>query len=197
MISEVDICNKALNYLQAGAISSLEDNTASAIACRAVFDTMRDSVLADYPWGFATFIEVPTLIASEILIGWSYLYATPIKCLSIRKVFIDDASTNPDPIEYRECLSPTTEVKAIAVNYEDPYVEYTRQITDPAIWSVKFADVLSLRLAAEIGARITGKTEAATEAANRYSLSIGEAKRLDGGSKNVSKTKTSSYENAR
>ena len=197
MISDVDVCNKALNYLQAGKIESLEDNTAPAIACRTVFDTMRDSVLADYPWSFATSIVLPVLIASEVLIGWEYLYAMPLDCLAIRKLFLDDSSTDPEPIEFRECLSPSTEVRAIAVNFEDPYLEYTRQIVDPALWSVKFSDVLALRLAAEIGARITGKQEYATEATNRYGLAISEAKRLDGGSKRVDKVRTSSYEESR
>lgn len=197
MISDVEICNIALNYLQAGPISSMEENSPNAEACRTVFDSMRDSVLADHPWGFATFIETPTLIASEILTGWEYLYAKPTKCLAIRKLFLDDSSTDPDPIEYRECISPTTLVAAIAVNYEDPFLEYTRQITDPTLWSMKFAEALSLRLAAQIGERVTGKADTANLLANRYGLALSEAKRQDAKSKNVTKTRTSSYEDVR
>jgi hypothetical protein len=197
MISDVDVCNKALNYLQAGSISSLEDNTAKARACLAVFDTIRDSVLADYPWSFATHIEVPELIVDEVLVGWLYLYAIPAKCLAIRKIFVDTSVPNPDPIEYEECVSPSTLKRAVAVNYEDPYMRYTRQIVNPALWSVKFSDAMAMRLAAEIGATITGKQEAATEAANRYGTIVSEAKRLESETKHVEKTRTSSYEDAR
>jgi len=197
MIVDVDICNKALKYVGADSISSLDDNTANARECKASYDPARDSVLTDFPWEFATFIVQPTLIASETLVGWSYLYALPAKCLAVRKLFIDDSSTNPDPIEHRECISPSTLRRAVAVNFEDPYLEYTHQITDPKLWSTKFADTLALRIAAEIGVRVTGRKEEAAEAANRYSNMVSEAKRLDAASANIKKTKTSSYENAR
>ncbi len=197
MISEVDVCNRALKYLSAGRIDSLEDNTAKAKACLTVFYSVRDSVLADYPWSFATHILQPTLINSEILVGWLYLYAIPANCLAIRKLFLDTSSTNPDPIEYEECVSPTTLVRAVAVNYEDPYLRYTRQIADPSLWSVKFADVLSMKLAAEIGPEVTGKQEAGTEAAKQYRAMVSEAERLEDSTKHIDKIRTSSYEDIR
>jgi hypothetical protein len=162
-----------------------------------VYDATRDGVLADYPWAFATFIEQPTLIASEILVGWEYLYTVPVKCIAIRKLFLDSSSTDPDPIEHRLCISPDTEVAAIATNDADPYLEYTRRVTDPALWSVKFAESLALRLAAAIGERLTGKESIAKTLLDRYSLSISEAKRQDAIAKRTVKTKTSSYEDAR
>lgn len=197
MITDVDVCNVALSHLQAGTINTLEDDSANAKTCRNVFDATRDAVMVDYPWAFATFIEIPTLISGEVFIGWSYLYAVPIKCLLIRKLFVDDSSTDPEPIEHRLCISPETLVPAIAVNYEDPYLEYTRLVVDPRQWSVKFAETMALRLAATIGLRLTGKEAIATELANRYNGVISEAKRQDAIAKHTVKTKTSSYEDAR
>lgn len=197
MITDVQICNIALSHLQAGSIETLDDNTANAKACLTHFDAMRDQVLADYPWQFATFIEVPELIVDEVLIGWSYLYKKPLKCMAIRKLFTDASTNDPEPIDFEECLSPQTLVPAIAVNFPDPYLKYTRQVIDPKIWSVKFGEVLALRLAATIGMRLTGKETLATELLNRYGAAISEAKRQDGQTKKVEKRRHSSYEDAR
>lgn len=202
MITVVDICNKALNYLQARPIQTIDDNTEEAIRCKAVFDIVRDTVLADHEWEFATYFEDElTLIVDETIPGWDYLYEIPLDCLAIRKLFIDDASTDPDPIEHRRCISPDTLEPAIAVNIESPILEYTMQVTDPKYWTTSFAEALSLKLASEIGAPLTGKSELATQALNLYAIRISEAKRLDAGDRNTEETRktkrTSSYEDSR
>lgn len=197
MISPEDVCNKALNYLEVTPISSLDENSIAAIRLKSVFDTVRDEVLAGFPWRFATFFEQPDLIADETIPGWAYLYAIPLKCLSIRKVFLDDTVPDPEELDYRQCISPESLRAAIAVNETDPWIEYTRQVTDPKYWTAPFAGAFSLRLAAEVGAVLTGKPEKSTAALQQYVLMISEAKRLDANAEKVDLTKPSSYESAR
>lgn len=197
MLSVEDICNKALNFLEVSPISSIDEGSAEAIRCKSVYDSVRDSVLQDHWWQFATYFESLTAIASETVAGWTYLWVYPVKCITIRKVFLDDGSTNPDAMEYMQCLSPQTFKNAIATNENNPEICYTYQVTDPKHYDPKFVECLALRLAAEIGPAITGNSSKATEAMNRYSLAISEAKRLNAGNKNIVKTEDPSYLTAR
>jgi hypothetical protein len=197
MISDEDICNKALNYLQVKPIQSLDEGSVEAVRCKSVYASVRDAVLRAHNWPFATFFEQPALITSQTVPGWAYLYTYPLKCLAVRKVFIDTASTDPDEIDHRQVVSPQTIKRAIATNIPDPWLEYTRQIVDPVFFDSLFAEALALKLAAEVGPVLTGNTTMSSQAMNLYVNAISEAKRITGQDKRTTKTKVSSYENVR
>lgn len=193
MLSVEDICNDALTILGAGLISSIDDGTPEARQCRAVYDTVRDSVLEEAWWQFATFFSQPELITSEVVPGWEYLYAMPDRCITARNVFDDTGLTIQPPIEFLQCIAPQTTVRAIATNILDPWVEFTYRVTDPSFYSPKFAECLALKLAAKIGPAITGNDAASKVALTLYGTQISEAKRLNGTAKHVVSTVEPTY----
>lgn len=54
MLTKIDICSMALLKLGEAPIQSLSDDTASAQLARTLFDTITDTLIASYPWRFAT-----------------------------------------------------------------------------------------------------------------------------------------------
>lgn len=193
MITVEDICNDALTNLGAGLISSIDDGSTEARQCRAVYDTVRDSVLEEAWWQFATFYSQPDLITSEVIPGWAYLYEMPDKCITARNIFDDTGLTIQPPIEFLQCISPQTNARAIATNVVDPWVEFTYRVTDPSFYSPKFAECLALKLAAKIGYKITGNDASAKAALALYATQISEVKRLNGSAKHVISTVQPSY----
>ena len=53
-MTPTDICNIALSRLGQAAINDIEEHSRDAIACRAHFESVRDSLLRSHAWGFAT-----------------------------------------------------------------------------------------------------------------------------------------------
>ena len=51
--SQVQICNLALLKFGSPKITSIDDQTPEAAACKALWDIVRDEVLYDHPWNFA------------------------------------------------------------------------------------------------------------------------------------------------
>ena len=54
MASKVDICNRALSYLGANLISSIDEQTKSAQFCRLFYTDVLEEILRSHPWNFAT-----------------------------------------------------------------------------------------------------------------------------------------------
>jgi len=197
MLSVEDICNKALNYLQANFISSIDDGSFEAQRCKGVYDSVRDSVLEEAWWQFAKFSTQPTLLANETVPGWAYLYIIPPKVLAIRNVFIDISSTQPDTIEFEQCVSPIDKLRVIATNIADPWLATTYQVTDPSFYPSKFTECFAMKLAIEICESITGVDTKSRTLLPIYGAQISEAKRLDGQNRKIVKTREPSLLTAR
>lgn len=54
MITKLDICSMALLKLGESPIQSFSDDTATAQLSRTLYDTISDTLIASYPWRFAT-----------------------------------------------------------------------------------------------------------------------------------------------
>ena len=54
MLTKIDICSMALLKLGEQPIQSLSDDTAPSQLARTLFDTVSDTLIASYPWRFAT-----------------------------------------------------------------------------------------------------------------------------------------------
>lgn len=93
MASVVEIMNIALTLNGKKNISSLDDNTPEAIACRALWPTIRDSVLRDHPWNCATQRITFNRLLEAPVSGFKYYYQIPGNVLFVYSV---------DPDQYFE-----------------------------------------------------------------------------------------------
>ena len=146
-ISEVSICNDALDALGAKPIASLGENSKNARLCNRKYPLTRDYVLTDHIWGFAqTRAELATVSGEPV---WTedlmtVIYQKPTDCLKINFVNIESAIYK---IEGDKILS----------NEEGLKIKYTKRETDPMKFFPKFIECLVARLAAEMAYPVTAK----------------------------------------
>jgi hypothetical protein len=194
-ISNVDICNVALNHLGQRAITALTEQSNEARKCNLIFNIARDSVLRSHDWSFAAKTEALAVL-SETFIGWDFLYARPSNCLFIRRIFNEGNVNDNIPNEFKEVKS-TIGQKAIATNTDLAYIEYTIPVTDPNDYDPNFVEAFTFKLASMLCKSLTGDLEMMKVMDALFQQSIPEAKRVNKGSNYRKPSDYSSYLAAR
>jgi len=168
MSSVVEVCNKGLDKVGHGPITSLADGTKAANLCTRNWETIRDQVLRDHPWNFAVKRAVLAPSVTAPLWGFGYSFPLPAKCL--RLIEVRDLSTG----EYE------LEGKAILANATALYIRYIDQITDPNEFDALFIDAVATRLAFELCESLTQSNTKKNELWQEYQDSLTRAMRADG-----------------
>ena len=137
MASEVQICNMALIKIGSTRnIDSLDEQTREARYCKQLFEPVRDAVLREWDWNFATALAELTPVDTPAF-GYSYAYELPNGCLKARRLSIPAAV-------FRIVGSQ------LHTNQETAALEYTKRIADPNLFDVSFVMALAARMAAEL-----------------------------------------------
>lgn len=144
--SQVGIVNLALIRGKATTISAMTDNSVAARTASAVWDYVRDEVLASFAWNFA---KVTALLAQDTTTpdDYDYRYAKPASCLKIVSV-----KQGGVPIVYEERGDYIyTDVDNTDT---DIIMVYITVISDYAKWPPMYINAFAFRLAAELGAKL-------------------------------------------
>src|SRR5688500_16403932 len=81
-LTKVQIFNLALSRVGTkSSVSDVDENSAEAARLRAIYDHVRDAVLADHPWPFATVYEALAETGTTDS-AWIYQYRYPSDCLN-------------------------------------------------------------------------------------------------------------------
>lgn len=85
MLTALDVANLALANTGEGlSISSFEDESREARACKQFYLVTRNSTLKGYDWNFAHKEEIPlTLFKANPHPDWNYSYGYPADCLRV------------------------------------------------------------------------------------------------------------------
>jgi hypothetical protein len=75
--TKVSICSSALNLLGESAISSFTDDTDAARICAQLYDNVKDSLIAMYPWNFSKKKVALARLTSTPVSRWRYEYTMP------------------------------------------------------------------------------------------------------------------------
>jgi hypothetical protein len=173
-VSQVDICNMALDMLREGPINSLTDDDDRADWFRRNYPQTRDSLLARHPWNFA--IKYASL--AENTAGptsqWTYAYDLPadlLRLLPIQKDGYFEGQMKP-----HEVIGNTIETD------EAPplRIRYIARIESEGLFSANFVEALAASLAMKAAHWITGKASAMQLAQATLAEVLAEAKRVDG-----------------
>lgn len=168
--SEVAIANRALDMLGASAITSLDDDTATAGICKRNLPLSRDYVLRSYPWNCATRrVSLPALVTGPAF-GFSYAYQLPADCLRVVALEDDVLYGQKWRIEGQHLL---TDVGAPL------YLRYIMRLEDVAQWDVMVADAIAARLAANVAFAVTSNAGLAGQMLQVYQQIHAEARRMD------------------
>lgn len=195
--SKVDICNKALGHLGQSKIADLSESSNNAVQLSYVYNTVRDAVLRSSDWGFARRIETLNQLSGETIPGWDYLYAYPNKAVGISKIFSDTTTQDPVAEKYLICLSPTTNVKAIAALISPAYIKYTYQVDDSTIYDADFIEAFAYKLAAEVAFELTGNLDLVAPLNKKADDIASEAMRVSATERQEDDNRTSTFEDSR
>lgn len=143
MPSDTDICNSAISKLGGNQIMDITDESPEAQLCRANYDLVRDAVLEDVNWTFATKRFVFTAANLDApLFGFTKAYTIPAEVLRV----IDINDGRDDWVkEGEEILTDAGKINMIAIIRE----------RDPEKYSPSFVQCMAAKLASEIALPLT------------------------------------------
>lgn len=166
-ISDVAICNLALDRLGADRIASLVEDTVEARACNAAYTHIRDAELRRRAWGFATKRVVLAPDTETPAFDYNYQFTKPSDCLRI-------LPPNTRALDWR------FEGNKILTNDGNTLnLRYIARIEDPAKFDSLFVDALAARLAWHMAEVLTQSNSKKDAALRDYRLLISEARQIN------------------
>lgn len=153
--SEATICNLALRHLGVStSIATLTERSAEAGACNRFFEQVRDEVLRDFPWPFATTIDdlglVEDFTAGTTAYEWGYSYRYPDGCLRFRRILSGSRNdSKASRIPYK--VGRDDDGQLIFTDMEEARAEWTTRVDDVTEWPPDFCQAMALLLAGYIG----------------------------------------------
>lgn len=172
MTSPVAICNKALALVGANTILSLDDDQTEAIVCKAAYNAVRDKVLEDRAWTFATgrIILLPDAVPPAF--DYTSRFLIPSNIIRVLQVKSDSRDDFLDWIR---------EGQYILCNEAKLYVRHIERVIDIAEWSPAAQDAFSYALASEIAVPLTENGAMMERMLSVYMERIKDAGATDGG----------------
>lgn len=171
--TEVEAANLALSRVRQPPIGAFAENNTRARQVRLHFGGVRDSLLAEHDWKFATDWIVPAAGTAPDTGPWANRYPLPENVVAVR--LVQDLGADSWTIE----AAPSGELKALVTNTDAPLVKVTVRIASPALWEPLFLDVFELRLAAKIAPVILKSNTLAANLNAEADAKIALAKRVD------------------
>jgi len=99
--SQVSIANLALANLNSTKfITSFDDTTSEARLCAQFYDQVKDEVLRDFAWPFATVTVSLVLVEMQPTLEWGYSYRLPSDCLAARRLLSGTLAVGPFPSSF-------------------------------------------------------------------------------------------------
>lgn len=178
MASQTDICNLALSHIGISKeiANVTTERTAEASACRRFYDIVRESVLKDYSWPFATKIAALNLVEEDPNDEWAFSYRYPSDCLYARRILSGQRDdTELTRVAYK--ITQDSQGILIFTDAENAELEYTLNVNDEDIYSSDFKLAFSYRLAHYIAPRLTAGDpfNLGDKAMRKYMIEIGRA----------------------
>lgn len=167
--SEVAICNMALAEIGRGAqITSLDEASQAARACKLRYPYARDACLRAYDWNFAARRAALPKNAVAPAFEYANAYDLPADCLLVRSVLDGDAERW------------VVEGRQILTDMGDPlFVKYTALVPETARFDPLFVEALAARIASDIAVQLSESVSRAQGLWQVYQSKLVEARRRD------------------
>jgi hypothetical protein len=167
--SQIQICNLAIGYLGAEPILNIDEETKTGRVCKLVWDIVRDEMLVEHAWNFATKLAGPlALLEDAPVYDWSYAYELPGDCLRLLQA--DSGG---------ERVIMVTMGSTILSNSEDIYIRYIYRVTQPGLFPAAFVSAMAARLGAELALTLTDSQGRFEGLYKLYQMRMGQAKLQD------------------
>lgn len=168
---DTEICNRALQKIGAKRITSINEESVNARACKAVYDSRRKALLRAHRWSFA--IKRASLAADATAPEWGRANAFTLPADYLKLI--------PTYPEYHDLNSDwVIEGRKIVTSDSAPlYVRYIADVTDTSQMDPLFKETLAADIAYEIAEEITQSATKKEQAKEDKKDSIKEAKKAN------------------
>lgn len=171
MASNVEIANRALQFLGADRIVDLAQNSKQARAANFAFETVRKSVLRSHPWNCAITRAQLAEDATAPLFGRETAFTLPVDCLR---------PLHPDPDLNFNDLDWQIEGRKLITNDSAPLdFRYIKDLSDPNDMDPLLREAVSMKLAFELAEELTQSNSKKEAAWTAYKEAIAEARRAN------------------
>ncbi len=168
MASDVGIVNSALSKLGEEPILSFTDDTTAGRLANRTYEEIRDSMIAEHPWNFAS--QRASLAAEGTSPEWGFDNQYPLPTDFLRLLDV----SNSTHLEYR------VENKRILTDIDSPLkILYLRKITDANAMPPTFREALAARLAQEWAIPLTQNATLQGNMAQLYTRKFSLARAVD------------------
>ena len=168
MSGQIDIFNLALANIGSGAsVSSPDERSPERITCSRWYDLAVETVLADFPWRFAT-TEVDLANIGDPPMNWEYRYRYPNDCLRAMRIIVPGVR-NPQrdqEIDFEVQYDPAG--RSIVTDQEDARLQYIVRINSAERFPPQFVEVLALKLASMIVMQLADDRTKKSDLLNEY-----------------------------
>ena len=172
-VSEVSICNQALTFLGQKPITSLNDANTTAEWMRNNYPFIRDAVLEERMWTFATARASSTTMERD---AWDTAYAhpEPDNWISVFRIYRNSGISTLTSIDWR------FEDGNILCSESNILLWGLKRVTDTGKFSPLFVQALAARIAADACIPLTENRQMQVDMWNLYKTKLAEAAAKDG-----------------
>ncbi len=164
-MSEVQICNIGLSFINVPAITALTDNSKAGRECNLNYEPKRDDLLRLYEWKFATTRVSLAPTTTTPAYEWTYEMNLPADCIKLLHVGDVDGYQRVYSLENNKILTNETIL----------YIKYTKRITETSTMDPLFRAALSMYLAQHLANPLGMKSEY-KKALDEYEAKISDAR---------------------
>lgn len=165
MATQLQIINVALGRIGANDVSSLSNNSAEQKLAVIFWDVARQACLREHPWNFALKDAQLNRIDGYTSFEFKYAYQLPSDYIRLMQHY-----GNPTfKVQGRRILS----------NEEVCKIKYVADINDPLQWDASFTDLMSQRLAFDMGYALTKSQATADTMWSIYQQKLKLARHID------------------
>lgn len=175
MPGETDVINVALRLVGAEPITSLTDGTPSANVADDLYEEVRDDLLRQNPWNFAT--KRRKLAQSATIPVFEFERAFPLPDDWIRTISVHDNDAGHGTVLYRH--EQVGEQNVIMASSDEIWVRYVARVTDPNLMSSDFRRALAVALARDLSIALASSSTLQAQLASQADRALARARSVD------------------
>lgn len=172
-MNETDFLNNALLNAGLGMISSINDNSVQAKACKALYEPLRQSMLRLHHWNFAETRAQLAQVVGTPTFEFAFAYQLPSGFLKLKEYNGEYVVPNPADPNYWMAYAGKYKIEGDKLYTNDAMVlvVFVQDITEPSKWDSLFFQALASMLASKL-ARGVGKDMNKADALQREAMSL-------------------------
>lgn len=154
-------------------IDDIDEASNEAEECKLWYDQVRDSLLREAPWGFASKYQTLVEASETPAADWDYQYRLPSDFL--RAIWLTDIERmDTTPIPYR--IGADDAGGVILTNQQSPVIlQYVATATDESKWPPDFVNAMAWALASAIATTLSDNPSWSDRAMRGYQMAMGKA----------------------